>query len=209
MVLFHDVVQLFPPDHFNWDRATKTIQHLVDGLEASSVSSSFVDYNLSRKAVDLQHTSKEFCVRGFVSTLRKHEIKRLAVLVDNSIEIDPVAFHLDVSFVHSPGAVARPFSMTRRFSDCACIPRHPALQRRVIYCNASLMYDLFQIAISHTVSDIDKHSEEDHIFRILRAFERDHKNKRSTSIFRYSITRSILERQQLKVCSRSLKMWIK
>ncbi len=147
MVLFHDVVQVFSPDHFNWDLATKTFQHLVGGLEASGVSSTFVDDNLSRKAVDLQHSGKELGGRGFVSTLRKHEIKRLAVLVDSSIEIDPVSFHLDVSFVHSPGAVARPPSTTRRFSNCACIPRHSAVQRRVIYCSASLMHDLFQIAI--------------------------------------------------------------
>lgn len=143
MVLFHNVVQVFPPDHFNWDRATKTFQHLVDGLEASGVSSTFVDDNLSRKAVDLQHSGEEFGGCGFVSTLGKPKIKRLAVLVDSSIEIDPVAFHLDVSLVHSPGAVALFLSTMRRFSDCACIPRHSAVQRRVIHYNASLMHDLF------------------------------------------------------------------
>lgn len=83
--------------YFNWDWATRAFQHLVYGLDVSRVSSAFVDDNLSRKAVDLQCPGKEFGGGGFVSTLRKHEIKRLTVFIDRSVEIDPRAFHLDVS----------------------------------------------------------------------------------------------------------------
>lgn len=89
MVLFHNVIQMLPLDHLNWDRAAKDFQHLVWGPDASRISSAFVDDNLARKAVDLQHLREEFGGGRFISTLRKHEIKRLAVVVDSPIETKP------------------------------------------------------------------------------------------------------------------------
>ncbi len=113
MVLFHDVVQVFPPDHLNRDRATKAFQHLVYGLDASRVSSAFVDDNLPWQTIDLHHPSEEVRRGRLVSLWLKHEIKRLAVFIDGPIEIDPRTLHLDVSLIHSPRAITWPFPAAR------------------------------------------------------------------------------------------------
>ena len=70
------------------------------------IGSAFIDDNLSGKAVGLHHSSKELRSCWLVSALRKHDIKRFALLIDCTVEIYPRAFHLDVGLVHSPRAVA-------------------------------------------------------------------------------------------------------
>lgn len=48
MILFNDVVDVLPPDHFDRDRATKALEHLVYGLDTSGVGAAFVDDDSSR-----------------------------------------------------------------------------------------------------------------------------------------------------------------
>jgi len=48
MILFNDVIEVFPPDHFNRDGTTKALEHLVDRSDANCIGTAFVDNDLSR-----------------------------------------------------------------------------------------------------------------------------------------------------------------
>ena len=46
MVLFNDVVEALTPHHFDWDGATKVLQHGIDCFDASSVCDNLVNDDL-------------------------------------------------------------------------------------------------------------------------------------------------------------------
>ncbi len=102
MVLFHDVVEVFPPDHLDWDRAPKAFQHFVDCVDSSGVRTAFVDGDLSWMTIAFQHSSKELCGSRFIPTMLKHEIERFAVFIDGSAEVHPGAYYLEIGLVHPP-----------------------------------------------------------------------------------------------------------
>ncbi len=59
MILFHDFVQVFRPDHLDPHRTPKSFQHLVYGFGASGGGPAFVDNNLARLSVYLKPISEE------------------------------------------------------------------------------------------------------------------------------------------------------
>lgn len=54
MILFNDVVEVFPPDHIDWDRTTKALEHLVDRFDASCIGTTLVDDDLAWQSVHLK-----------------------------------------------------------------------------------------------------------------------------------------------------------
>jgi hypothetical protein len=68
MVLFHDVIQILPPDHLDWGRAAKALQHFVDGFDAGCVRTALIDGDLSWKTITFKHSSEEFPNGRFVPT---------------------------------------------------------------------------------------------------------------------------------------------
>ncbi len=59
MILFNDVIEIFPPDHLDWDRATKALQHLVDRFYTGCVSAAFVDDDLAWQPVNFERAGKK------------------------------------------------------------------------------------------------------------------------------------------------------
>lgn len=176
MVLFQDVIQILPSDHLDWYRAAKAFRHLVYGFDASRVSSVFVDGSLSRVAVDLQQLREKYGGGGFVSTLRKHEIKCLSVPVDSAIVTDLRSFYLDASLFHSPGTVARSLSPARDIGNCTSVFCDPRVQCCMIQINAAFRHDFFQVTARHTVSKVEENCVQDDVFRKC-ALERDRRDR--------------------------------
>ena len=95
--------------------------------------------------------------------------RRLAQLVDISVEINPFTFHLDLGLVHTPGSIRRGLPAPSRTCDQRQIPGQPAVQRGMVHAHAALCHALFKVAIRHRVADIEERREQDHIPRKLRA----------------------------------------
>ncbi len=126
MILFDEVIEVFPPHHLDRDQTTKAFEHRIDHLYAGSIGAAFVDDDLSRNAVDLQHLGEELCGGRFIATSRKHEITRFAVFVDGSIEINPQALHLDINFTIRQDRSHDPF---RHRAASAMVPEYRVTQR--------------------------------------------------------------------------------
>src|ERR1017187_9319301 len=63
--------------------------------------------------------------RGSVACPAEPEVERLSTLVYRSIEVGPVAAHLDISLIGSPGATSGPAKTIPAFDELRCIPLHP------------------------------------------------------------------------------------
>lgn len=102
MILLNDVVEILDPNHLYRDWAAESFKHAIYRVDTSCVRSAPVDHYLPRQTVYFQSPGKELGRGRLVASFREHEIKCLSELVDGAVEVDPFAFHFDVSLVHSP-----------------------------------------------------------------------------------------------------------
>ena len=158
MVLLNHVVEVF--DLANLDQPEPSLQKQlpVDALQSCQVHATLVDDDLFGPTIVLDYASEEAVGGRRIAVLEKHEIKGLAEFVDSTVEIDPLAFDLNIGLIHSPGAAGRGFAAMSLVGNKRRLFHDPSVQRRVVNGNAALGHDFFQITIRHGVSDVEKHS---------------------------------------------------
>ena len=112
--------------------------------------------------------------RLLITLRNEQQINSLALLVDGAIEIFPVAFDFDVSLIKPP-AITSPFLVFAKGPlDSRRIMDDPALNGTVINGIASLLQQLFQIAVAERIGHVPADTLENDILLVMAAFETDH-----------------------------------
>src|SRR3954469_23552687 len=83
------------------------------------------------------HLLQELLGRSHIASCTQEKVTGLPLLVDPSIQIDPVAFHLDIGFVDAPGGAYRPSIMLPALHEVWHVPLHPAHNGGVRYIEMS------------------------------------------------------------------------
>ena len=86
--------------------------------------------------------------------LSEQEIDGVTLLVDGAVKIFPVAPYLYVGFIKSPARANSLFIFPKGFFDTRRVVHDPALNGAMINGVASLLHQLFQVAIAQSISDI-------------------------------------------------------
>src|SRR4029077_9884655 len=98
MVLLHDIIEILGLADF--DRGAV---FLVGGLDRRFVGGAAVDGDLLVHATMTADRFGQKLLGGLlVALLGKEKLNRLAVLVDGTIQISPLAFHSNIRLVHAP-----------------------------------------------------------------------------------------------------------
>src|SRR6266704_5249653 len=97
MILFHNVVEIL--DLADFDRG---VVCLIVALDGGCIGRTPVDGDLLWHAMAADRLGQKSLGHLLVPVLREEEVDGLARLVDGAVEIIPLAFDLDVGFVHAP-----------------------------------------------------------------------------------------------------------
>jgi len=91
-------------------------------------------------------------VAALVPALRQQEVQRFSDLIHGAIEMDPLAFHLDVRLIHPPGSVRGPLAPACIFRELTGIALYPPIKRGMIDPDTSLGHDLLKVTAGNAVA---------------------------------------------------------
>jgi len=139
MILLHPIVQVLVLADL--DGVTGV---LLKCLDRRGIGPAFVDRDLVRETV-LAHSLLEKAPRGLLVTMGgEQKVNGLAVPIDGTVKILPLAFDLDVRFVHPPTVAYRallPFPESRFQLRSELLD--PAVDVRMIDLDATLRHHFF------------------------------------------------------------------
>ena len=92
--------------------------------------------------------------RGYIARPAEPEVDRLSTLVYRSIEVGPVAAHLDIGLIDPPGATSRPAKTIPAFDELRCVPLHPTQDGGMSKVQSALRHHLDQIAEAELVAQV-------------------------------------------------------
>src|SRR5450631_2287854 len=101
--------------------------------------------------------------RRYIAGAAEPEVDRLSALVYRSIEVGPVAAHLDIGLIDSPGATSGPAKAIPAFDELRCIPLHPTQDGGMRKVQSALRHHLDQIAEAELVAQVPAHAKDDHL----------------------------------------------
>ncbi|RKT20821.1 hypothetical protein B0G69_4167 [Paraburkholderia sp. RAU2J] len=143
----------------------------VDGLQCGQIGTAFVYGDGLRFAV-LIEGFLEIATRGSLVTMgSQQEIDGLSGLIHRTIQVLPLAAHLDVRFVHPPAPADRPLMLAKRFFEQRHEFDHPAVYRRMVHLETAFRHHLFQIAQAQRVRHVPPHAQQNHLQWVVQSLQ--------------------------------------
>ena len=96
--------------------------------------------------------------REYIACPAEPEVDRLSTLIYRSIELGPLAAHLDISLIDSPGATSGPAKTVPAFDELGCIPLHPTQDGGMRKIQSALRHHLDPIAEAELVAQAPAHA---------------------------------------------------
>src|SRR5580700_8937721 len=90
----------------------------------------------------LRCPGKETLSRSHITPSAQKEVDRAARFIDGSVQVDPLAFHLDISLVHAPRVTHRPGVRLPTLFKIRHVALHPPQDRRMSQQDAALGHHL-------------------------------------------------------------------
>src|ERR1017187_9874898 len=100
---------------------------------------------------------------GYIACPAEPEVDRLSTLIYRPIEVSPLAAHLDIGLIDSPGATSRPAEAIPASNELWCVPQHPTQDGGMRKVQSALRHHLDQIAEAELVAQIPAHAQDDHL----------------------------------------------
>ena len=106
-------------------------------------STTFIHDDFVRKPVNVDGLFEKGGSCGFISTFGKHEINSVFELIDNALQINPLAFDLNLGFIHPPGGCNGTFMFFGFCCNQWRIVYNPAIKGGMIHFNTTLFQYFF------------------------------------------------------------------
>jgi hypothetical protein len=155
MVLFHDVVAVFPlPD----DEVGAVC--LVVARAGRCMGVTAVAGHLLRDPMPADGLLQQPERRLLIAMLRAQTVHGLALLIHGTIEGVPPAFHLTLGLVHPPPDPPGTLPAMKRLFHQGTVWHDPALDRRGVDRDPTLLPQLFDMPIAQRGGDLPAHAPE-------------------------------------------------
>src|SRR5215475_12812130 len=142
--------------------------------------------------------------RPLIPVLCEQKINGLAVCVDRTIPIPPLAFDTNVCLVQAPADPHRPLATMQRLFQQGTVLHDPALDGRMVESHAALCHQCFDMAIAQGIRQIPSHSHQHDVLGEMGPFETD-RHRRSPSLwYPHPPSESIPQSGSNEKCDRAL-----
>jgi len=96
----------------------------------------------------------------FIPVLCQEKVNRLALLIDRSIELPPLALHLDIGLVHPPVHPHRTLAPMKRLLELGALFDDPSINGGVIHLHPALLHEFFDVARAQRVRQVPTNPHE-------------------------------------------------
>src|SRR5262249_60657719 len=144
MILLHHVVEIL--DLADFDRGA---MFFIVALDGRFIGGPPIDGDLLRHAVATDRLSQKAFRGLLVALLRQEEINGLALLIHRTVEIPPLALHLDIRLIHTPAKPDLPFAAMERLCEEGTILDDPPVDGRVIHLHPTSFHNLLDMPSTH------------------------------------------------------------
>jgi acyl-CoA reductase-like NAD-dependent aldehyde dehydrogenase len=115
-----------------------------------------------RAAMSRKCLSNEALCSRQVTVFAEEELDRVTHTVDGTVEIHPLAAHLDVSFVDVPLASDGTLALVETLQQLRREVNDPAVHGRMIDAQAPFGHHLFEITQAEIVGEVPAYAQQDH-----------------------------------------------
>src|SRR5437764_9315231 len=168
MILFHNVVEIL--DLTDGDGGAVL---LIIALDGRFIGRTPVDGDLLRHAMAADRLGQEPLRSLLIALFRQQEINGRARLIDGTIEVIPLAFHLNIRLVHAPADPHRTLTPVKRLFQQGAVFHDPALDGGVVDRDSALLQEFFDMTVAQGIRHIPTHTHEDDIRWEMGPFETD------------------------------------
>jgi hypothetical protein len=130
-----------------------------------------VDHNPLGSAVPLQRSEDEAPGRRQIAPLTEPELNRVAVVVDGTIQVPPLASNSDRSFIDMPSSADSSLTPIEPLDQERSVVDGPTIDGGVVDSDASFGHHLLEIPQAEIVGQSPPHAEQDHRFIKMPALE--------------------------------------
>src|SRR5580700_12050112 len=109
----------------------------------------------------LRCPGKETLSRSHITPSAQKEVDRAARFIDGPVQVDPLAFHLDISLVHPPRVTHRPGVRLPTLFKIRHVALHPTQDRRMSQQDTALGHHLDEVTGTELESEIPSYAEHD------------------------------------------------
>src|SRR5439155_12825418 len=142
--------------------------------------------------------------RVLVAVLGEEKVNRLAMFVDGTIQILPLAFHPNIRFVHAPADVHGPFASMQRFFQQGAIFDDPSINGGVIQLHPAFFHEFFDVACAQGIRQIPPDAHENDLLRKMRPLETDRHRRTPSCITVDHRGRAYRKSPQMKIATKPL-----
>src|SRR5215510_3661535 len=168
MILLHNVVEIL--DLADFDRGA---MFFIVALDSRFIGGTPIDGDLLWHAVTTDCLDQKTFRGLLVALLRQEEINGLALLIHRTVEIPPLAVHLDIRLIHAPAEPDLPFAAMERLFEEGTILDDPPVDGRVIDLHPTFCHEFFHMTRAQRVRHIPTDTHENDVLREMGPFATD------------------------------------
>jgi hypothetical protein len=156
MVLFHHIIQIL---HLADD--DRGVVRFIVSPDGGRIGLAPIDRDLLGHPMAADRLGEEPLGGWLIALGCQQEINGLAALIHRPIPIVPLAFDLDVRFIHPPTVTHQPLAAAKRLFQLGAVLQDPTIDRGVIHEDTTLLHRLFELAIAQRIGEISTDTCED------------------------------------------------
>src|SRR6266568_4687072 len=199
MILLDDIVEIFDLADFN-----RGAMLLVVALDRRFVGRAAIDRDLlGHTAMTANGFDQKLLGGVLVSLLGEEKIDRLAMLVHRTVQIFPLAPHLDVRLVHPPTHPNGPLTPVKRFLQQRAILDSPPVDRGVIDVHPAFLHEFLNVACAQRVRHIPANPHENDLFGKMGTLKTDRHRLSPSCITVAHRGRAYCKSPQMKICDKT------
>src|SRR5262245_4450045 len=198
MILLHNVVEIL--DLTDGDRGAVL---LVVALDGRFIGRAAINGDLLWHAVAADRLGQKAFGRLLVAFLREEKVNRLSHFIDSTIEIAPLALHLDVGLIHPPTDPHGTLPAVECLLQLWAILDDPPVNRGVIHLHAPFLHEFLDVACAQRVRYIPAAPHENDLFREMGPLKTDRHRLAPSGITVGQRGRSYCKSPQMKICDKT------
>src|SRR5215510_12501376 len=200
MILLHNVVEIL--DLADFDRGA---MFFIVALDSRFIRGTPIDGDLLWHAVTTDCLDQKTFRGLLVALLRQEEINGLALLIHRTVEIPPLALHLDIRLIHTPAKPDLPFAAMERLCEEGTILDDPPVDGRVIHLHPTFFHEFLDMACAQRIRHIPAHPHEHDLFGKMGTLKTDRHRLSPSCITAGQRGRSYCKSPPMKICDKTAR----
>src|SRR5438445_881533 len=145
----------------------------TQALDGRFIGGTPIDGDLLWHAVATDRLGQK-AFRGLLfALLRQEEINGLALLIHRTVEIPPLALHLDIRLIHTPAKPDLPFAAMECLFEEGTILDDPPVDGRVIHLHPTFFHEFLDMACAQRIRHIPPHPHENDLCGAMGTLKTD------------------------------------